>query len=72
VGPILGEPVREPEGKTFAILRETRAPAVVLEPAGAGDVDAARRIVARAQELAVAAVLGLRRAVEQPEEPPHA
>lgn len=51
----------EPDGKAYALLRETRAPAVVCElPA-----EASGAVVERAAELARALVTGIRMAVEQ-------
>lgn len=61
---VLGGPTRGPEGKTFALLRETRAPAVVCEPGEADDVEAVRALVAHAGEVGRAVVAGLRRAAE--------
>lgn len=63
---VLGGPSHGPEGKTFAILRETRAPAVVCEPAAADDVEALRMLVRHAAEVGRAIVTGLRRANERP------
>lgn len=54
------------EGKTYAVLRETRAPAVVCEPAEAKDVDAVRRLVTHAGAVGHAVVRGIRRACEDP------
>lgn len=56
----------EPQGRTYSILRETRAPAVVCEPAADGDVDAVRTLVARGGPAGRAIVGAIRRAVEEP------
>ena len=53
-------------GRTYAVLRETRMPAVVCELVPDGDVDAMRSLVARAADVARAIVHGVRRAVEEP------
>lgn len=63
---VLGGPARGPEGKTLAVLRETRAPAVVCEPVAADDVDGLRVLVTHAGEVGRAIVTGLRRASERP------
>lgn len=63
---VLGGAPRGAEGKTLAILRETRAPAVVCEPVAAGDVDALRMLVAHAAEVGRAIVTGLQRGSERP------
>ncbi len=56
-------------GKAYAVLRETRMPAVVCELVPEGDVDAMRGLVARAGDAARAVVDGVQRSVEQPPEP---
>jgi N-acetylmuramoyl-L-alanine amidase len=56
----------EVSGRTYAVLRETRMPAVVCEVVPDGDVDAMRGLVARAGDVARAIVRGVRRAVEEP------
>ncbi len=56
-------------GKAYAVLRETRMPAVVCELVPDGDVDAMRGLVARAGDAARAVVAGVQRSVEQPDEP---
>jgi len=53
-------------GRTYAVLRETRMPAVVCEVVPDGDVDAMRSLVARAADVARGIVRGIRRAVEEP------
>lgn len=65
LAPVLGADTGEPRGKTYALLRETRAPAVVCEPVVAGDTEA---LVARTAEFAEAIVRGVRRSVEEPVE----
>ena len=62
----LGCAVEEPRGRTYAVLRETRMPAVVCQPAQADDVDAVRHLVSRAGEAGRAIVRGVRRGVEEP------
>jgi N-acetylmuramoyl-L-alanine amidase len=47
-------------GRTYAVLRETRMPAVICEPCAAGDVDAVRRVVRLGGEVAHAIVRGVR------------
>jgi N-acetylmuramoyl-L-alanine amidase len=59
----------EPCGKAYAVLRETRMPAVVCELVPDGDVDAMRGLVARSGDAARAVVAGVRRSIEQPDEP---
>ena len=56
----------EVSGRTYAVLRETRMPAVVCELVPDGDVDAMRSLVARAADVARAIVRGVRRAIEEP------
>lgn len=63
---VLGGAPRGAQGKTLAILRETRAPAVVCEPVAAGDVDGLRMLVTHAAEVGRAIVTGLRRGSERP------
>jgi N-acetylmuramoyl-L-alanine amidase len=58
-----------PCGRTYAVLRETRMPAVICEPVGAGDVDGIRTVVTRGRELARAIVRGVRRGVGEVEGP---
>jgi N-acetylmuramoyl-L-alanine amidase len=50
-------------GRTYAVLRETRMPAVICEPCAAGDVEAVRDIVTRGREVARAILRGIRRGV---------
>ncbi len=52
-------------GKTYAALRETQMAAVVCEVVPDGDVEAMRRLVADAHQIALAIVRGIRRAVEE-------
>lgn len=63
---VLGHPPREPNGRAYAILRETRMPAVVCQPVQAEDVDGVRRLVTRAGAAGRAIVLGVQRGVEEP------
>lgn len=62
----LGCPLQEPRGRAYAVLRETRMPAVVCQPVQGGDVDGVRHLVARAGDAGRAIVRGLRRAIETP------
>ena len=62
----LGDPPAEPNGRAYAVLRETRMPAVVCQPVQADDVDGVRRLVARAGDAGRAIVQGVRRGVEEP------
>ncbi len=64
----LGCPCEEPRGRTYAVLRETRMPAVVCQPAHADDVDAVRHLVSRAGAAGRAIVRGVRRGIEEPYE----
>ncbi len=66
LGAVLAREVADPTGRKEAILRETRAPAVVCEPVAAGDAEAIRVLVARSGEVGRALVTGVRRAVEEP------
>ncbi|HEY3241574.1 MAG TPA: peptidoglycan-binding protein [Acidimicrobiia bacterium] len=62
----LGCASEDPRGRTYAVLRETRMPAVVCQPAQADDVDAVRRLVSRAGDAGRAIVRGLRHGIEDP------
>lgn len=66
----LGCPTQEPRGRAYAVLRETRMPAVVCQPAHGSDVDGVRRLVARAGTAGRAIVRGLRRGIESPYDSP--
>lgn len=57
---------REPGGRAYAVLRETRMAAVACELAEQGDVAAMRLLVARADEVSRAIVRGVERGVELP------
>ncbi|HEY4410432.1 MAG TPA: peptidoglycan-binding protein [Acidimicrobiia bacterium] len=63
---VLGCAPAEPSGRAYAVLRETRMPAVVCQPVRADDVDGVRRLVARAGNAGRAIVHGVRRGVEEP------
>ena len=63
---VLGVPVQEPTGRTYAVLRETRMPAVVCQPVEAGDTDGVRRLVTRSGDAGRAIVAGVRRGIEEP------
>lgn len=52
------------EGKAYAILRETRMPAVVCEPVDGADVEEMRTLVTRAGDVGRAVVSGVRRGIE--------
>jgi N-acetylmuramoyl-L-alanine amidase len=62
----LGCAAEDPRGRTYAVLRETRMPAVVCQPAQADDTDAVRRLVGRAGDAGRAIVRGVRRGIEAP------
>ncbi len=62
----LGQPAAEPAGRAYAILRETRMPAVVCQPVQADDVDGVRHLVTRAGAVGRAIVHGVQRAAEGP------
>ncbi len=66
LSPVLDEKLREPTGRAYAVLRETRMPAVVCQPAHADDVEGVRRLVARSGDVARAIVRGVRRGIEEP------
>lgn len=53
-------------GRTYALLRETRMPAVVVEPLESGDVEAMRHLVSRAGALSRAVARGVQRGIEEP------
>lgn len=55
-------------GKAYAVLRETRMPAVICELVPEGDVDAMRGLVTRAGDAARAVVQGVKRSIEQPDD----
>jgi len=63
---VLGCTPVEPAGRAYAVLRETRMPAVVCQPVQADDVDGVRRLVSRAGAAGRAIVNGVRRGVEEP------
>jgi N-acetylmuramoyl-L-alanine amidase len=63
---VLGGPPAEPAGRAYAVLRETRMPAVVCQPVQADDVEGVRRLVSRAGAAGRAIVHGVRRGVEEP------
>lgn len=52
------------EGKAYAVLRETRMPAVVCEPVDGDDVEEMRTLVTRAGDVGRAVVAGVRRGIE--------
>lgn len=62
----LGCTSRAPSGRAYAVLRETRMPAVVCQPVEADDVEGVRRLVARAGDAGRAIVRGVRRGIEDP------
>jgi len=62
----LGSKPIEPNGRAYALLRETRMPAVVCQPVQAGDVEGVRQLAGRAGSAGRAIVQGVRRAVEDP------
>lgn len=62
----LGFPAGEPTGRAYAVLRETRMPAVVCQPVQADDVEGVRRLVTRAGDAGRAIVRGVQRGVEEP------
>jgi len=55
-------------GKAYAVLRETRMPAVVCELVPEGDVEAMRGLVAHSGDAARAVVAGVQRSIEQPDD----
>jgi N-acetylmuramoyl-L-alanine amidase len=63
---VLGCAPAEPAGRAYAVLRETRMPAVVCQPVQADDVEGVRRLVARAGPAGRAIVSGIQRGVEEP------
>ncbi|MCZ7535586.1 MAG: N-acetylmuramoyl-L-alanine amidase [Acidimicrobiia bacterium] len=65
LGGVLGES-GPPAGKTYAVLRETRMPAIVCAPVCAGDVDGMRAVVGAAASVADAIVRGVRSWAEAP------
>ena len=66
VAAVLAAPICGPAGRAYAALRETRMPAVVCQPAAAGDVDAVRLLVSRSGDVGRAIVRGIRRGIEEP------
>jgi N-acetylmuramoyl-L-alanine amidase len=62
----LEQPLIEPAGRAYAVLRETRMPAVVCQPVQADDVEGVRRLRARAADAGRAIVSGVQRGVEEP------
>ena len=63
---VLGGAPAEPAGRAYAVLRETRMPAVVCQPVRADDVEGVRRLVSRAGDAGRAIVHGIQRGVEEP------
>jgi len=63
---VLGCAPAEPAGRAYAVLRETRMPAVVCQPVQADDVEGVRRLVSRAGAAGRAIVRGVQRGVEEP------
>ena len=63
---VLGGTPAEPAGRAYAVLRETRMPAVVCQPVRADDVEGVRRLVGRAGAAGRAIVHGVQRGVEEP------
>ena len=62
----LGSKPIEPNGRAYALLRETRMPAVVCQPVQADDVEGVRRLVSRSGAAGRAIVHGVQRGVEEP------
>jgi N-acetylmuramoyl-L-alanine amidase len=62
----LEQPPADPSGRAYAVLRETRMPAVVCQPVQADDVEGVRRLVVRAGAAGRAIVHGVQRGVEEP------
>lgn len=58
---IFSLPSRLPSGRSYAVLRETRMPAVVCQPVEAGDTAGLHRLVERSREVGVSMVHGLQR-----------
>ncbi|MGH8999402.1 MAG: peptidoglycan-binding protein [Acidimicrobiia bacterium] len=59
-------PPCDPSGRAYALLRETRMPAVVCQPVDGDDAGGVQRLVARSGEAGRAIVRGIRRGVEEP------
>ena len=72
VAEVVGGPPAEPLGRTDAVLRETRAPAIVCEPVAAGDPDGMDLLVTKASDIGQAIAAGLRRAADDPAGPAQA
>jgi N-acetylmuramoyl-L-alanine amidase len=66
LGAVFGHASVEPAGRAYAVLRETRMPAVVCQPVQADDVEEVRQLVARAGAAGRAIVHGVQRGVEEP------
>lgn len=66
VATVLGVTRPEPGGRAYAVLRETRMPAVVCQPTDGNDPGEVRVLVARSNEAARAIVRGVRRGFEEP------
>ena len=62
----LDHPPAEPVGRAYAVLRETRMPAVVCQPVQADDVEGVRRLRTLAGGVGRAIVHGVQRGVEEP------
>lgn len=58
---IFSLPLQLPSGRSYAVLRETRMPAVVCQPVEAGDTAGLHRLVERSREVGASIVQGLHR-----------
>jgi N-acetylmuramoyl-L-alanine amidase len=66
VAAVLEVTPEEPAGRMYAVLRETRMPAVVCQPTDGQDAELVRRLVARSGDVARAIVRGVQRGFEEP------
>jgi N-acetylmuramoyl-L-alanine amidase len=63
---VMGCAALPPNGRAYAVLRETRMPAVVCQPVEADDVEGVRRLVSRSGIAGRAIIRGVRRGIEDP------
>jgi N-acetylmuramoyl-L-alanine amidase len=58
----------DPLGRRYAVLLETKMPAVICQPVQGGDVEGVRNLVSRSGNASRAIVRGVRRGIEDPVE----
>lgn len=61
-----GVPTPGPRGRAYGLLRETRMPAIVCEPASNADVSTVRLLTEHLRSVGLAIARGVRRGIEEP------